>query len=422
MKSKEKFILITLGEELLLGLTRNGHLTYIGEQLRRRGVTLHSNLTISDEGAEIEEQFKYCWEKGDVVITTGGLGPTVDDRTKETIAKVLGDELILDQEILDTIQKRFRAIGRKMTDNNKKQAYRPSSAEVLENPNGTAPGLWMEKEGKILAMLPGPPAELQPMFEYEVLPRLEKRGLIRESEDFVQLRTIGIGESALEIELQPLFEEYEDLEVAYCAHQGQVDLRITFSNATDRDYELLELANRCKERLGPGFLSFGHDSLVKIVSDRLTEIGGTLAIAEHRTGGYLASELKKISSSSDCFLGGIVVSNSNTYSGILNVGKELIQQHSLASSKIAETMAKRVATNFGADYGLAVTDFSMFDEGDSRGGVYVGLHSPQETTATRVVTKNAILALNSRVLNASFDLLRRNLIAELSSKTTTSSS
>ena len=179
MPTVKKFMLITLGEELLLGLTANGHLTYIGSQLRQRGITLHSNYTISDEGPDIEEQFRYCWERADVLITTGGLGPTVDDRTKEEIAGVLGEKLVFDQSILATIENRFRGIGKPMSENNRKQAYRPENAEVIENAMGTAPGLWMSKDGKILIMLPGPPNELHPMFEgCRVQPRVVGEGRI----------------------------------------------------------------------------------------------------------------------------------------------------------------------------------------------------------------------------------------------------
>ena len=152
--SNNKIILLTLGEELLLGLTPNSHLTYIGEQLRKHGVTLHSNLTISDEATDIKVEFESIWSKADIVITSGGLGPTVDDRTKEIISESIAEPLVFDPTILTAIQARFQQLGLKMTENNRKQAFRPESAKVLENPNGTAPGLWIEKEGKILIMLP----------------------------------------------------------------------------------------------------------------------------------------------------------------------------------------------------------------------------------------------------------------------------
>ena len=133
MIGPKKFMLITLGEELLLGLTRNGHLTYIGDQLRQRGVTLHSNYTISDEGDDILDQFRFCWDRADIVITTGGLGPTVDDRTKEAVAEALGETLVFDKRVLETIEERFARLGKAMSANNRKQAFRPENAEVIPN-------------------------------------------------------------------------------------------------------------------------------------------------------------------------------------------------------------------------------------------------------------------------------------------------
>ncbi len=410
MKSKAKFILITLGEELLLGLTRNGHLTFIGEQLRRRGVTLHSNFTISDDSLDIEEQFRYCWEKADVVITTGGLGPTVDDRTKECIAEVTEDELILDEKILDTIQLRFDSMGRKMTANNRKQAYRPASAEVLENPNGTAPGLWMEKEGKTLVMLPGPPSELQPMFIDKVLPRLQEKNLIQDSENFIQLRTIGIGESALETKLQPLFKKHAKLEVAYCAHQGQVDCRISFSNAEDCQDELLELANECRERLGDRFLCFGHDSLTKVICDIMKARNRTLALAEDQTSGYLANELSKVEGFSEIFLGSVVAPGVDAKVDLLSVPEEMLKQHTQFSAEIAMAMAAGAAEKFEADYSLSITGATKGVDGSVT--LFSGLHSPNGVLAKEISFKNAPKEISSRVFNVVFDWLRQELLKE----------
>jgi len=190
-----RYELLTLGDELLLGLTANGHLTFIGAQLGRRGVTLGRNVTITDEAEVIVAQFRESWARADVVITTGGLGPTCDDRTREAIAEVLGQKLVRDADIVQSIADRFTRLGRKMTDNNLKQADRFERGEVLPNGNGTAPGLWVEQDGKVLVMLPGPPNELQPMFLEQVVPRLAARGLLLEREAYVQLRTAGVGES-----------------------------------------------------------------------------------------------------------------------------------------------------------------------------------------------------------------------------------
>src|SRR5471032_2726963 len=188
VRAQVRYELVTLGDELLLGLTPNGHLTFIGAQLGRRGALLQRNVTITDEADAIAEQFRESWARADVVITTGGLGPTCDDRTREVLAQALGQELILDPVIEQAITDRFARINRKMTPNNLKQAYRFERGEVLANTNGTAPGLWVEQDGRVLCMMPGPPNELQPMFTEQVLPRLARLGLVRDGAAYVQLR------------------------------------------------------------------------------------------------------------------------------------------------------------------------------------------------------------------------------------------
>ena len=247
MSSQTKIILLTLGDELLMGLTANTHLTYIGEKLRRGGAMLHANLTLSDAADDIAAHFKYFWDQADVLITTGGLGPTVDDRTREVIAATLGESLVFDEEIMSAIRRRFADRGMEVSDNNRKQAYRFEHGEALRNPNGTAPGAYLEKGGKTLVMLPGPPHELKPMFVSEVLPRFRAQGWLDEEENYLQIRTIGIGESALETKLQPLLDLYPNIEAAYCAHQGHVDFRLR-NNGCD-DSELLELAAKCKSNV-----------------------------------------------------------------------------------------------------------------------------------------------------------------------------
>src|SRR3569833_360514 len=193
--SHKRFELLTLGDELRSGLTANTHLTFIGAQLGRRGVALQRNVTVTDDADAIVEEFAASWARADVVITTGGLGPTCDDRTREAIANVLGQKLVFDPEAEKAIIERFARLGRKITEKNMKQAYRPERAEILPNANGTAPGLWIEQGGKVLCMLPGPPNELHPIFVDQVLPRLAKLGYLLAREAYVLIRTAGFGES-----------------------------------------------------------------------------------------------------------------------------------------------------------------------------------------------------------------------------------
>jgi len=297
-----RFELLTLGDELLLGLTPNTHLTWIGQQLGRRGVELARNVTATDEAAAIVAELRESWARSDVVITTGGLGPTCDDRTREAVAEVIGQKLVFDPEIERTIAERFTNLGRKMTPNNLKQAYRFERGDVLANANGTAPGLWVEQDGKVLVMLPGPPNELHPLFTEQVLPRLARLGLVRDGEAYVQLRTAGVGESSLETKLQPIFDRSgEALSVAYCAHPWRVDVRL--SSPADRlsMLDLQSIADECAALLGEDFVCYGHDSLAKVDAELLRAQDKTLAVAESCTGGRLANVFTDVCSSAKFF-------------------------------------------------------------------------------------------------------------------------
>ena len=407
-------MLITLGEELLLGLTRNGHLTYIGDQLRQRGVTLHSNYTISDESDDILDQFRFCWDRADIVITTGGLGPTVDDRTKEAVAEALGETLVFDKRVLETIEERFARLGKAMSANNRKQAFRPENAEVIPNDRGTAPGLWLNKGGKVLIMLPGPPNELEPMFENQVLPKLEALKYIEDQENYLQLRTIGVGESQLETEFQPLFDNYENLQIAYCAHQGQVDFRISYPGTENRMDQLLEIAEICKKQLGDQFLCLGHHSVSEVISNMLKARGKTLALAESCTGGLISNTFTDISGSSEFYLGGIVSYSIDAKQDLLDVPEGMIQQYTEVSQEVAVTMASGAAEKFESDYALSITGYAGPSGGTAEnpvGTVYIGLHSPRDIWAKRFQWKASRASIKVRALNAALDLLRNELIA-----------
>src|ERR1019366_6713904 len=211
-----------------------------------------------DDAEDIASQFRECWERSDVVIATGGLGPTCDDRTREAIAGVLGQALVFEPEIERHLLERFALFGRKMTPNNLKQAMRFERGQVLPNANGTAPGLWVEQDGKVLCMLPGPPNELQPMFTEQVLPRLAGLGLILEHEAYVQLRTAGVGESLLETRLQPIFDRYRTrLGIAFCRHSGHVDCGLSPPGGERSTAEVEGIAAECAHLLGEDFVTYG---------------------------------------------------------------------------------------------------------------------------------------------------------------------
>ena len=265
--------LITIGDELLLGLTRNGHLTYLGAQLAFRGVPPNRNIVCRDEAGEIRRNFEQSWNESDIVITTGGLGPTSDDRTRDIIAESLGLELLYSQEVEEDIRQKFKSFGKPMGSNNKKQAYYPAGADILMNAQGTAPGLWLEKDGKLLIMLPGPPRELNPMFENQVLPRLSEEGRLPDADQIISFQTSGIGESALELRLDPILSSYEDINVAFCAHYGTVDVRLSSISGNTILEEVRALADTCIADLGRYFLSYGKRGITPVVLDQLRAAG-----------------------------------------------------------------------------------------------------------------------------------------------------
>lgn len=413
MPNHPKIILLTLGEELLLGLTPNGHLTFVGDQLRQAGTPMHANVTLSDAPEDIEEYFEEYWKRADVLITTGGLGPTVDDRTKEVIGECLGEKLVYDPTVMQEIEDRFKALGLELNENNRKQAFHFENAEVLHNPNGTAPGLWLEKDDKVLAMLPGPPHELQPMFKDQVLPRLQEKGLVQDQENYIQIRTTGIGESNLETMLQPIAEREKGLELAYCAHPGLVDFRMSFPSEVNPYDRLSELAEECKEMLGENFLTIGNATLVEIVSKTMRRKKLRLSTVESCTGGYIANEITNIPGSSEYFVGGLATYSSGAKEDLISVPYDMIQQHGAVSEEVAMAMATGAAERLESDYAISVTGFigpGGGTEKDPVGTVYIGLHSPFGTHANRFSFRGPRVAQKRRAFNAAMDMLRRELV------------
>ena len=409
-----RYELLTLGDELLLGLTANSHLTFIGATLGSHGVTLQRNVTITDDALAIVGQVKESWARADVVITTGGLGPTCDDRTREAVADVLGQKLIRDSETVKAIAARFERLGRKMTDNNLKQADRFERGEVLPNANGTAPGLWVEQDGKVLVMLPGPPNELQPMFLEQVVPRLAAKGLLLEGEAYVQIRTSGVGESMLETKLQPIFERYGvGLSVAFCAHAGHVDCRVSSPTGELSMNDLRDIASECAKLLGEDFVCFGTDSLAKVCADILRSREQTLAVAETLTGGLLANAFTDICGACKFFAGGVVCYSNEAKMQLLDIPECLLLQHGAVSAENTVAMATGAAEALGAHYAIAVTGFAGPSGGTKDnpvGTIFIAIHAPHGSWSKKMSYPGPRATVRTRAVNAALDWLRRELV------------
>lgn len=410
-----RYELVTLGDELLLGLTANAHLTWIGAELGRRGVQLQRNVTVTDEAPAIAAQLRETWAQADVIITTGGLGPTCDDRTRDVVAEVLGQQLVFDPAIEAAIRARFAKFQRTPTANNLKQAFRFERGEVLPNANGTAPGLWVEQDGRILIMLPGPPNELQPIFTEQVVPRLAARGKLSDHEAYIQIRSVGVGESALETMFEPTFARYPGLGIAFCAHQGQVDCRISSPDDRYGMEKLRAIASECAALLGDNLMGFGHDSLAQVVADQLRAQGRTLAVAEAATGGLLANSFADLCGACKFFQGGIVSYSNDSKMLMLECPECLLKQHGAVSPECAVAMASGVAERLGADYGLAITGFAGPCGGEKEnpvGTIYIAVHTPSGDWARKLSIPGPRAAVKQRAVNDAIDWLRREVLKE----------
>lgn len=406
-----KIDVIHLGDELLLGLRANTHLQYLGRKFSQYGYTLSSDLVIRDNPDEIQTAMGQVWPHTDLLITTGGLGPTVDDLTRQAVADFLGLELEFNPAVQETIRQRFARMGREMHENNLRQCYQLRGSEILDNPNGTAPGLFLEHEGRYLAMLPGPPRELIPMVENELLPRLRQRGLIHEHRAFIQIRTCGIGESALENTLQPLVDAAEGVSVSFCVHSGVVDVRFAWQDAGAMERARI-CAEAARELLGDDFVGYGDFDMAKAIIGQLATNGQRLAVAESCTGGMIATALTDIPGASQVFSGGIVAYTNEAKVQVLGIPEAIVLQHDAVSAETAVAMATAAAESLSCDYGLSTTGFAGPDGGTEQtpvGTVFIGYHSPCGAWSKRIFVNGDRALVRQRAMVYALDLMRRKL-------------
>ena len=413
MSSNIRVETITLGDELLLGIRENTHLTYLGNQLAHHGLEPAANLVIRDNPEDIRLFFSEAWKRSDLVITTGGLGPTTDDITRENIAQALGEELVFDPVIETALKDRFKQLARPMPEINLRQCYRLGNSEILENPYGTAPGIWLKKDNKILVMLPGPAREMHPMFEEQVIPRLQKEGIFPEIDCYLQIRTAGIGKSTVAEKVEHLFEGKKGLIIGYCAHAGMVDIRLSSLDSDSiNDQDLHNLADACRDALGEDFVCLGDRTIAEVIFREVRNLNKTIAVAESCTGGLLSSSFTEIPGISKVFHGGAVCYHNDAKVQMLDVPESMIEQHGAVSEEVAIAMATGACEKYGADYGLSVTGFAGPTGGTQVlpvGSIYLGYASPVGVWAKKIQLRGDRASNRRRAATAALDWMRRKL-------------
>lgn len=402
--------LISVGTELLLGNILNTNAQYISQKLADLGVNCYLQVTVGDNPERLEEAVHRAFARADIVILTGGLGPTCDDLTKETVASAFGKKLVLDEESLLHIKSRFEKMGREMTPNNIKQAEFPEGSTILPNPHGTAPGCIIEDGGKAAVLLPGPPNEMEPMFGASVMPYLERRSGTRLYSRMI--RIFGKGESAVEYELRDLMDGMNPTIAPY-AISGELKLRVTGRCKTEQEGKMLvaPAIAEIRKRLGSVVYSDEGKELHEACADLLLEHAKTLAVAESCTGGMLASRLVSVSGSSRWFLEGCVAYANDAKLRRLGVSPDTLARFGAVSEQTALEMARGIKLSSGADIGLATTGIAGPDGGTPEkpvGLVYIALASGEieEVTELHLVGGRERIR-NSACLNA-LDLLRRS--------------
>jgi len=410
--------IIAVGSELLTPYRMDTDSLYLTEQVNLLGVEVVSKSVVGDNLRRLVAAAQHGLFRSDILIFTGGLGPTEDDLTREAVAEALGVELRRDPEILAHIEQRFAARGWKMASNNAKQADVLVGATVLPNPNGTAPGQWLtgEFEGKqrIVVLLPGPPHEMKALFESEVRERLRTKV----PPAFLAVRTLKVamlGESAVDARVAPIYKRFSDVETTILAGAGEVELhfktRASTQDAAQRRVD--EVAGLVEDELDDAVYSRNGESLEQIVGYWLQMRNATLAVAESCTGGLLAERITSVSGSSRYFLGGAVVYSNNLKTELAGVPAEMIERHGAVSREVAAALAEGIRYRCEATLGVGITGIAGPSGGTAEKPVGLVFHAVAGDRGTEIVQRNFAgdrKRIRRFASTMALDMVRRKLI------------
>ena len=369
-----KTSILAVGTELLFGQTVNTNAAYLSEKLNLMGFDVMYHFVVGDNPARLKEKLADAFTDTDLVILTGGLGPTQDDLTKEMVAEYMGVEMHLDERVVDDLNAIFAKRGGNMPENNMKQAYLPDGCTPFYNASGTAPGFALEKDGKVAICLPGPPREMKWLFENGVRDYLEK--FMEKKMVYRVIRTIGIGESDLEMLLMPLIDGQTDPTIATYAKEGECTLRVASQRDSEEEASAAvdEMTERVRKLAGEYIYSMENEELNEVVVRILKEKGLTIASSESCTGGMFAAAITDVAGASDVISSSYVTYSNESKIKELGVPAETIERFGVVSKETAEAMAAGTKKRSGADIAVSITGFAgpESDPGHEAGEAYIG--------------------------------------------------
>lgn len=408
--------IITIGDEILIGQTLNTNAAYIGDQLANIQIEVTKTSVVGDDFDEIMTEFKTCWAKNDLLIVTGGLGPTHDDITRNCIVKFFKTQLVKNDQVLEDIKNLFSKRGRELRKINEAQALVPKIAEVIRNELGTAPGMWIEKDNKVFIAMPGVPYEMHAMMENFVIPKLKEK--YADTQNFlkrVTLETTGIPESFLFEKLGDISELLDGAKLAFLPSQIGVRLRITVVEKSEEavNNKLTQIEQRIRSKVGRYIFGRDGEKLEEVVGRILRERGLKIAVAESCTGGFISHLLTNVSGSSNYFERGVVSYSNASKVELLKVDEDVITEYGAVSMEVAKKMAEGIKAISGTDLGLSVTGImgpTGATEGKPVGLVYIGICDNEVCLSKKYNFGDNRIMNKQRTAQAALEIVRRQLL------------
>jgi nicotinamide-nucleotide amidase len=406
--------IIAIGSELLTPRFKDTNSLYLTEQLNAIGIAVTMKTIVGDNENYLEDAVRHSLARTPILITIGGLGPTEDDVTRKVVARVLQRQLVLNDDILSKLQRRFKARGVEMPPNNARQALVPTGADILENNNGTAPGLWIVAEKNHVILLPGPPSELKPMFEESCMPRLHEMSggsaLARSV-----FRTAGLPESLLDARIAPIYTKYKNPETTVLAKPGQVEVRLTARGRNREEAERLlkELGDQIDRELEDYIFARSEQSLEEIVGMYLVMKNATISTAESCTGGMVAERLTDVPGSSRYFMSGVISYSNESKMELAGIPPLLLEMQGAVSAEVARGLAEGIRVRAGTTIGVGVTGIAGPGGGSPEkpvGTVFIAVATPKGTEHRQFLFPGGRDRVRWQASQAALDMVRRELM------------